>query len=205
MKRFRGLPFIGAWSILLLAGSSARADQIQWSERAVATPGTVWGENHQGQIVFTPQVRHGREGDTEIVAANLRTISTASANKPDQFINASFSLALRFHDDESGQNAEMRFNGVFNGTLAARSGHIAVDLSAATPATQSMDLGHHLYTVTLHPQDLGAPGGRYAFTASVRVQHNPEPSTLLLAAVGAPLFGLTLWRRRARNKALSLS
>jgi hypothetical protein len=205
MKRFRALPFIGAWSLLLLAGSAARADQIPWSERTVATPSTVWGENHHGQIVFTPQVRHGREGDTEIVAANLRTVSTASATKPDQFTNASFSLALRFHDGDTGQNGEMRFNGVFNGTLSARSGHITVSFDAATPPTQNMDLGHHLYTVTLHPQDLGAPGGRYAFTASVRVQHNPEPSTLLLAAVGAPLFGLTLWRRRARNKALSLS
>jgi hypothetical protein len=205
MKRFRGLPFIGAWSLLLLAGSAARADQIRWSERAVATPSTVWGDNQHGQIVFTPQMRHGREGDTEIVATNLRTISTASADKPDRFTNASFSLALRFHDEASGQDMQMKFNGVFNGTLSAHSGHITVDFDTNTPATQSRDLGHHLYTVTLHPQDLGAPGGRYAFTASVRVQHNPEPSTLLLAAVGAPLFGLTLWRRRARHKALSLS
>jgi hypothetical protein len=154
---------------------------------------------------LAPQTRHGREGDTEIVAANLRTISHASSDKPDRFTNASFSLALNFHDDTTGQSGVVRFNGVFNGTLSARSGTITAALDPATPATTSLDLGHHLYTVTLHTQTLGAPGGRYAFTATVRVQHNPEPSTLLLAAVGAPLFGLTVWRRRARNKALSLT
>jgi hypothetical protein len=204
MKRFRGLHFLGAWSLLLLAGSSARADLISWTERGVAGPQTVWGENHQGQIVFTPQMRRGRDGDTEIVAANLRTISHASADSPNQFVNASFTLALHFHDNQSGQNGLVTFKGVFNGTLSARSGNISVALDSTTPATQTMDLAHHLYSVTLNTPALGAPGGRYAFTASVRVQHNPEPSSLLLAALGAPLLGLTAWRRRRRHQAPAL-
>jgi hypothetical protein len=30
----------------------------------------------------------------------------------------------------------------------------------------------------------------------VKVQHNPEPSSLVLAGIGMPLFGLILRRRR---------
>lgn len=79
------------------------------------------------------------------------------------------------------------------------------------PTTQTLQLGHNLYTVTLGPvvlpQYFNAPDdgpdlsmGSISATISAQPLTNstPEPSSLLLACLGLPSLGLAGWFRRRR-------
>jgi hypothetical protein len=121
---------------------------------------------------------------------------------PARFDHASFRLIQFIRDEESGVTGSLTFSGDITGTFSPQNAGLTVRITS--PLSQTLHLGHHLFTVTIdqitQPGLPGDPPG--SISAHVTVKHNPEPSSLVLAALGVPGLGLTFWRRRrARQRA----
>jgi hypothetical protein len=196
--------------VLLLAGSGARADFISWSYNWSRSPGVIVSDNHPatGYITLTDESLKNAVGDSNTVATNLRTYSTASSTDPDRFTAKVYTLSLFLLDQDSGRRTTLTFTGQFDGTLTAASANIQNTFLG--PTTQTVVLGDHLYTVTLdHYSPPGPTGavnsGSISAHASITVAtvfQQPEPDALLLAGLGAGL--LALRRRRRLRVAISL-
>ena len=184
-----------------LIDAAARADLIAWSEHWVPSPGrvTVNAAGTSGILLTsggTPRI----DGSSTIVAANLKTFSAAPPGHPVVFSDVPFTLMLFVHDKQYNLDGALTFSGFFEGRLSRQSASVQYDLDSAR--TQELHLGHHLYEVTLSNYTPPGPPGSTSqggFTAFVRVSHNPEPASLVLAALAAPLLGLPLLRRRRRR------
>jgi hypothetical protein len=198
------VPVFGIALVLLLAGAPrARADQILWNYNWSRSPSMVHADAPgTGYIALTDEQLKSAIGDSDIVATNLRTYSTAPSTAPDVFTAKPYALSLFLQDQASGASTTLTFTGVFDGTLTALSANIKNTFTG--PTTQTVVLGTNKYTVTIGtytpPGPTGASNaGSISAHATVTVQpviqDVPEPSTLLLALLAAPV-GLVLWRRR---------
>jgi hypothetical protein len=195
---------------LLLAGGAARADFISWSYNWSRSPGVIASDNHPatGYITLTDESLKNAVGDSNIVATNLRTYSTATAADPDRFTAKVYTLTLFLLDQDSGRSTTLRFTGQFDGTLTSASANIQNTFLG--PTTQTVVLGDHLYTVTLDHYSPPGPTGAvnsgsisaHATITVATVFQQPEPGTLVLACLGAGLLALA--GRRGRRAALLL-
>ncbi len=138
-------------------------------------------------------------GSADVIAGSFYTYGSSST--PVALTPTSFTETLWLTDRASHESASVSFNLTLSGSVSASGSWLGVTPDGAT--TQSVHLGHYYYTVSLEPfqtpPDASTFGGRLVF--DVKVQHNPEPSSLLLAAVGLPLLGAARWRRRRRAAA----
>lgn len=200
------VPVFGIALMALLAGAaSVRADPIQWSYNWSSSPGIVYSDSSQTSYITltTSSILQSAAGDSDIVAANLRTYSTASPATPATFTAKTYTLSL-FLVDQSGQSGTLTFTGQFDGTLSELSSNIQNTFTGAT--TQSIQLGNNIYTATIGPYSPPGPtnstnaGSISAFAqvtvSPITIQDVPEPSSLLLAFLAAPLAGLAVRRRR---------
>lgn len=204
----RTLPFAlvgAAWALLFIGTAGARAELIQWTYNWSRSPTQVHADSPgTGYISLTDEGMKSAAGTSYLVATNLQAHSTATVAHPDVFTNRTYTLNLYLQDQDSGKSGTIAFNGEFNGMLTADSSNIANTFVGAT--TQSLQLGNHLYTVTIGPY--GPPGpagavnsGSIAARAEVTVStifQLPEPSSGLLACLGASC-GLAYFRRRRRT------
>jgi hypothetical protein len=190
-----------AWVLLLLGTSGAHAELIQWSYSWSRSPTQVQADSPgTGYIALTDTALNSATGNSYLVATNLQTNSTATSANPDVFTNKTYTLTLYLQDHDSGQSGTVAFTGEFNGTLTANSSNLTNTFVG--PTTQSIQLGDHLYTVTIGPY--AAPGptgasnsGSIAARADVSIStilQLSEPSSGLLILLGVPV--LSLWRRR---------
>jgi hypothetical protein len=188
---------------LLAGGPSARADFINWSYSWSNTPDVIHADAPgTSTITLTDESLKTAVGNTDIVATNLRTFSTAPAETPDQFTHAGYTLTLFIKDTASGQSGTLTFTGEFNGALSSKSSGIKNTFTGQT--TKTLLLGNDLYTVVMGSYSPpGPPGqsntGSISAHASITVQdiRTPEPSGLVLGFLGVPLAAMA-WRRRAR-------
>ncbi len=202
-------PVIGALMVLAL-NSPARAELINWSYTWSSVPDIVEADAPgTGKIYLDHQATGQVEVDTvdpntDIVATNIRTESTATAASPDRFTNAPFLLSLSISDTQSGELATLQFHGVFNGRLTAQSAQVRPSLDTED-IEQSVTLGHYVYTVTMTSivppgpptsTNKGSIGARATVTVRDLVTAVPEPGTLLSGALGVGLLWLALSRRR---------
>jgi hypothetical protein len=204
MRRLPALPCAGAWALLLLAAPAARADLIpRWTEWWSASPVAVQADRSgHSWVVFSHFGDHIKvAGSSDIGVASLRTVSNAPDAHPDTFTHRPWTLVLHVLDRASHKTGTLTFHGWFDGTLSRDSSNLRVHFD---PRQQVLHLGHWLYKVRLTafaaPGPPGSGAGSGAISARVSVQHNPEPSGLVLAALGGPLLGLRLWRRRRAKR-----
>jgi hypothetical protein len=199
---------VAAWLLLCLGVPDARAELIQWSYSWSRSPAEVHADSPgTGFISLTDAGMKPAAGNSFLVAANLQAHSTAPDSNPDVFTNKMYTLSLSLGDQASGASGTVTFTGEFNGTLTSTNSNIANTFLGAT--TQTLVLGDHLYTVTMNsytpPGPTGAENsGSIAARAEVTVStimHLPEPSSIVLALVGAAgSLGLTRRRRRATTR-----
>ena len=191
-----------ALAVLFLAAPAARAD-VAWTYTWDVTPKVLTGDpGNSGALTFTaPAADSHAAGNSTVLAAALSTLSSALPSHPDTFSGQGYSLSLKLTDDASGQSGVLTFGGKLFGSMSAASSNITNSFTA--PLTQTLSLGGHTYSVTIGP--FVAPGGpmqdnKGAISAQVAVgpavAQAPEPSSLLLAALGLPAAAALRRRRR---------
>lgn len=177
------------------------------------TPGFVYadGKNDAG-ISMTNEPTKVAVGNSDIVATNLRVNSFATAAAPDLISgpngNYSLTLTLSLNDGGTPISKSLTFNGTLNGTLSAEAAQI---FNAFTgDKKQSVDLGAYKFEVEMigyvgpGPKDQENAGSISAHVTISRLTpaQVPEPSTMLLSALGLTFLGGAAWRkRRAAKKA----
>jgi hypothetical protein len=198
-----------AIALLLSAAARARADQISWSYSFSASSSTIQsnGAADDAGYISVSAVQGTLTGTlpmaTSITAANLEAFSTASAKTPATFNNVEYTLTMKLTDLSSGLQAAVTFEGVLNGTVSASGSSLTNKFVGQT--SFSYNLNHHIYDISIgNFQQPGAPGsagatGLGSIDINVTVHHNPEPSSLLLGALGLPALGLFRKRRRPAN------
>jgi hypothetical protein len=192
---------------------------VNWSYNWTHSPIVIAADTGgTGGVTLTNHQGGTGSGNSDIVATQITTFSSASVNTPDHFTGKNYSLILDLTDLSSHQSGMLTFNGTLNGTLSATSANIKNTFTG--PLTQHLDLGANIYTITIGPY--AAPGIPDAtqtgsISAHVSVQaastggssggatpppthESPEPATLLLAGLGASALALAGWRRRARAR-----
>lgn len=193
-----------AAACFLSAGPAARASNINWSYHFVPDGHSVnfIHSNNAFGIVGLPGSGSGSHSSapdsTTTISTKIWSFSTASASNP-QAVNLPFAINLKITDHASGVSAYVSFSGALSGNIWKNGSSLNPTFSS--PLTQAVDIDHHLYTITFKsftpPEGTGHATG--SFTFDVKVQHNPEPSTLVLAAIGVPFVGLRLRRRYRRR------
>jgi hypothetical protein len=192
-----------ALALLLALAGSARADFIHWMYNWSRSPARVNADAPgTGYVTLTDESLRSTVGDSDVVATNLHTFSTATPDNPDRFTAKAYSLTLFLKDVNSGLAATLVFTGQFDGTLTAGSSNLTNTFTGLV--TQEVLLGAHLYTVTIGPYaPAGPPGSANAGSISAHAHISvdpvialPEPGTLALSGLGFALLGLAHWRRR---------
>jgi hypothetical protein len=195
---------------LFLAPAAARADLISWSYSWDQSPLAIAADGHgTGSVNLAANPGGTVVGNSNIVAVNLNTGSAAPVGTPDTFTHQAYALTLTLTDGPSQASGQLTFAGHFDGTLSATSAALQNTFDGAT--SQTLQLGHDLYTVTVGPYaPPGAPNATLSGSISAFVsvtapvvepqpppllaQRAPEPATLVLAALAVPL-GALAWRR----------
>jgi hypothetical protein len=183
---------------LLVSGSRAQADLIVWTERSFAKP-VVLPATGPGKgavvVVSDPFPSAHLHGTSTIPVARLFAFSNDTTKTPQILKDVPITLTLKIHDLTQKLNGSVTFTGEVSGTLTDKKTNVTLTWNSPT---ERLHLGKYWYDVTLHPLDPGGPrktGYVGTVFATVKVHHNPEPSSLVLAALGVPVFMFFGWRR----------
>ncbi len=201
MKRLGLLRCVAACTMVLLACHAAPAAPIAWTEQwqAVTRFAPAAGTGAGGVELIADSRPESLVNSSQIVAASLWTLSNAPAAAPQVLHDVPYHLQVVIRDSASGVKGMLSFEGLLNGTLSQSAS--SIHNRFVSPQSQTLHLGHDLYTVTLDhftppgPPDSANPG---SIGADVFVRHNPEPTSLVLLALGLP--ALFLAGRRYRRK-----
>jgi hypothetical protein len=194
-----------------------RADFVSWqynfTPSAIAIPANSPGT---GGLTLTNEPTKQADGTSDVVVTNIRAFSSAARNHPDTFTHAVFSFSLVLTDLASHQSATSTFSGFFSGTISQTSANVLATYTA--PLTRTFTLGGHVYTVNLgNYAPPGPPDASNAGSISAHVAVDeftppppgtgggppasaPEPSTLLLSALGLSSLGMAGWRKWRRGR-----
>lgn len=209
MKMSPLAPVGAALIVCLWSGGAARAELIQWTYDWSRTPSKVFSDSGQSWVSLTDESPKSAVGNSATVATNLDTFSTAPRTNPDTFTDKQYALNLHIVDQASGQGGTLHFAGRLDGTLSADHANITNTFLGQT--TLQLVLGSNLYTVMLNSYAPPGPPGAFnhgaisataqVTVAPVTVATLPEPTSLVLASLGAAGLGLTARRRRRRRRA----
>jgi hypothetical protein len=203
MKRSRTYLIGSMAAMLLLTASQARAGLIDWKYNWEPGALAVSGDGGDGKITFSDQPLGNATGSSDVVATNIRTISSAPPGAPNTLItNGAYSLTLSITDVVSGKSGALLFTGKLGGTFSSSNSNVTNMFTGLT--TQMLTLGGHTFTVVIGPYT--PPGPPTASNAgsisahvtvdSIHTQGVPEPSTMGLALFGLTTFGANWWRKR---------
>jgi hypothetical protein len=194
-------------AMLLVVGAQARAGNINWTYNWSPGSLTLFGDagSKGGFISFTDEPTNGATNSSDIVATNVRTVSGAKPELPDQFTTTgAYSLGIKITDTASGLSGILSFAGKLSGTFSATNANVANHFTGLL--MQQLILGGNVYTVTMTAYTPpGPPGATNAGSISAHVsvapegggvQSLPEPSTMALCLVGLGTAGAGWWRKR---------
>jgi hypothetical protein len=172
-----------------------------------ATPNPVTGDilsdNTHSKIHLSNEPSVPASGSTDILLANLTTVSSASVANPDKFTNQPWTIGVTIFDEDAGVSGSVQFKGMFSGSVWNKGAKITNSFTGLT--TQFLKLGGNYYTITV--DSYTKPGGpnatqKGAIGASIILSdarpdgfQSPEPSTLVLGGIAA-FGGFFGWRRR---------
>lgn len=225
----KSLVSFAAVAVLLLVGTTVRADSIPWGYSATGTQ--IFNNNNP--IMSSSIVMAGSSGvasgNSGIIIYNLTTTSTATDESPDSFSSVPFNLAVTLTDIKATSSASgtaktndvVNFAGLFNASNVTTKSLFpgATTWTSSTSAEVTLgadDVGWRKYTVTLNSftppgQPGGAPGSIQAIVEITPTEGpggsgegppttaTPEPASLVLAGLGLPLF-IVLRRRMKAAK-----
>ena len=228
MKRVFLTCLTGVVAALLLGASSARADNLPWTYNWTPSTLTVVDPaNPTSKIHLTnepldadgnPLSFVGVTGNSDIVATQLFVDSDAPPGFPDEFKDSpSVQFKLKITDSTSGQSGLFYFTGHFNTTdpndpSTVSDENTNVKFTPTGTQTYTQQIGNSEYTIKYvsytPPGPEGAANkGAIAYHVSVRAlditkeppSQTPEPTSMLLAGIGASFMGLGAWRKRRRQ------
>ena len=214
MKRY-----VSAVALVLLLGAGVRADltpeTVQWTYNFTpGAPAVTADGNPNAGVSFTNEKPKTATGSSDIVATNLRVFSASPGNSPDHLTsNGAYTLTLVLAETENGNTttATLHFSGKLSGKLSADNANVSNVFGANN--IQPVSLGSFNFTVALTsytppgPPDQTQAG---AISAHVTVStltptQVPEPSSMLLSALGLSFLGGAAWRKRRGRGVLALA
>jgi hypothetical protein len=202
--RLSSVALVGAVLVLLASAPEARAELVHWVYSWSNTPDKILADAPgTGYITLTDEPLRTAAGESDIVATNLRTFSTATAANPDKFTAKPYTLSLFLFDIDSGKSQTLDFTGQLDGKITAGSSNIANTFTGQI--TQQVVLGDHVYKATIGPYTPPSPTGAVnvgsiAAHATITVMTLPEPSALALSCLGIAVFGIRRLRRRGCSR-----
>jgi hypothetical protein len=223
MKRFSTHLYGTVFASLLFAGSITRADSftIQWDRDDPIKGGAVLADaGGTGGVSFTnmqetkpisiaPSTNGTPPPLINTVASNLSTFSSANNGAFDSFTNAPWAMTVTLKDLASGTSGKLTFTGVVNGQLNTEKSSVSVTIDSLN-AIQTLALGAHVFTVTLDTtvppaepgnQNFGSIGGHIKVEGGGGgIEHTPEPSGIVLSALGLSCLAVAAWRRKLRGR-----
>jgi hypothetical protein len=199
-----------ALALLFAVPTAGRADLIAWSYNWSRSPSEIHADAPgTGYITLTDESMKNAVGNSDIVATNLKTYSSATIANKDLFTAKPYSLTLNLQDVESGKTASLTFTGKIDGWLTSHSSFLRNTFTGQV--TQFVDLGTNRYTVTINGYTPpGVPGSSNSGSISAKatvsvtaiVAEVPEPATLTLSGVSLLVFaGVARGRRQRRREA----
>jgi hypothetical protein len=183
-----------------LAAGSAHADQIApppaiWSYTTSATPGSDQPGGSSGPSIVLQGVHGSTVGNQDVVGANVFTYSNSTTAATVSPTDVKDTIFLR--DVASGETGSVTFDFTMSGQVSSTGAYLSLVPNGPTTAAP-LHLGHYFYTVSVDsfqaPAEAGPFAGRVFF--DVNVQHNPEPSAVVLASLGLSLAGASRLRKR---------
>lgn len=185
--------------------ATAQASPISYSYSDAAGSQIVHPNNPHtnGGIAFVGQSGVGNGGNTGALGNLLAAIPSNFLGNVGNFNNVSYTTGITITDSSApGSPHTFSFNGLLNGTLNMSTNTLTNSWVGGNQ--QSFQIGANLYTVTINNlalPTLFSPGALTYNINAVPVAQTPEPSTLLLAGLGATCLGFFSWRRRTETPA----
>ncbi|MCI0461755.1 MAG: PEP-CTERM sorting domain-containing protein [Gemmataceae bacterium] len=218
MNPFRATLGVACACLLVLPGSSARAEPITWSYNWATSPGTVNAVGGSPALKFMPSSGSITADTKDLLAAKIEALGSTGTTHT--FTDTLYTLTMNI-TDPSKATGSLQFTGILNGTLG---GDSTLTNEFAKAWTKDLTLGENTYSVTIGAfKAPGVPGsgvlgsiGADVIVTSAGVpppvidppppppvNEVPEPTSLLLAGAGLSVLGLRRWcaRRRARKAA----
>src|SRR5262245_29194222 len=110
-----------ALTVCLFAAVPVRAGTIKWNYNWEPVTPVLNSTNSQSQVKLSDDPLVKAENNTDIVATNLTTVSSADPHNPDLFSNANYGLKLTIFDLQSNTSGSLTFTGHLDGALSSLS------------------------------------------------------------------------------------
>ncbi len=168
-----------------------------WTFTSAPSVGLIASSDSSASVVLQGRTS-SHVGSSPITGLNLFTYDNSSS--PSSLAPTTFTDTILIHDLGSGQTGSATFQFQLSGRVASNAAYLSVLPTGIT--TEQLHVGHYYYTITAEPFQAPLHANPYGgwLDFQVRVRHNPEPSSLVLAALGLPVMG---WVRRRRRRAAS--
>jgi hypothetical protein len=203
MSRLVAFARIGALTLLLAAGSRARADLITWDYAWSVSPEVITSDG-TSVIRATPGPSSFSTVDARLLAVTLQAFSTASLDKPDHIRNQRLGWILTLTDRSSHLSGQVTFIAIINGALWADA-LFNYQTEFKAPLLHSLNLGANHYDISFggagaaFGNDNTDPFGIFMNVAAEPASADaPEPATLVLGGAGLFLLGAVGWWRHGR-------
>ena len=198
-------------ALLLAFAPEAHADLIPWAYSWSNSPTQIHADAPgTGTISLSNEKSGTAVGDSDIVATNLKTASTASAANPDVFTAKSYALTLTLTDLAIGHERLDDLHRPHQRHPVERQFQPGEHLHGPDDATdrprQHGLHDHHQLVHAPRPSEFEQPRQHRAHAtvtvSHVIVQSLPEPGTLALSLLGLAACGAGRWRLRRGRRAI---